>query len=68
MISDEVTRTQGGTIASRFSGLEARKQAADKINAMFGTNIMPYYREDTEIPNIPYLSLETDEEEGGEDE
>jgi hypothetical protein len=68
MISDEVTRTQGGTIASRFSGLEARKQAADKINAMFGTNIKPYYREDTEISNIPYVSLETYDEEGGEDE
>lgn len=68
MISDEVTRTQGGTIASRFSGLEARKQAADKINAMFGTNIIPYYREVAEIPNIPYVSRETDEEEGDEDE
>lgn len=68
MISDEVTRTQGGTIASRFSGLEARKQAADKINAMFGTNIMPYYREVSEIPNIPGVSRETDEEEGDEDE
>lgn len=68
MISDEVTRTQGGTIASRFSGLEARKQAADKINAMFGTNIKPYYREDAEIPNLPDVSRETyEEQEEGED-
>ena len=70
MVSDEVTRTQGGTIASRFSGLEARKQAAEKINAMFGTNIKPYYREDAEIPNLPDVSRETSEEqeEGDYDE
>lgn len=77
LISDEVTRTQGGTIASRFSGLEARKQAAEKINKMFGTNIKPYYREDTEIPNIPENvshshgtreGEHSDEQEEGEDD
>lgn len=46
LITDEVTRTQGGTIASRYSRLQARREAADKINAMFGTNIMVNYRED----------------------
>lgn len=46
LITDEVTRTQGGTIASRYSRLQARREAVDKINAMFGTNIRVDYRED----------------------
>lgn len=46
LITDEVTRNQGGTIASRYSRLQARREAVDKINAMFGTNIRVYYRED----------------------
>lgn len=48
MITDEVTRTQGGTIASRYSRLEARQTAIDKINKMFGTDIEVNYREDFE--------------------
>jgi hypothetical protein len=46
LITDEVTRTQGGTIASRYSRLQARREAVEKINAMFGTNISVDYRED----------------------
>lgn len=46
LITDEVTRNQGGTIASRYSRLQARREAVDKINAMFGTNIRVGYRED----------------------
>jgi hypothetical protein len=46
LISDEVTRNQGGTIASRYSRLNSRREAARKINAMFGTNIQVNYRED----------------------
>ena len=46
LITDEVTRNQGGTIASRYSRLQARREAVDKINAMFGTNISVNYRED----------------------
>lgn len=46
LITDEVTRNQAGTIASRYSRLQARREAVDKINAMFGTNISVYYRED----------------------
>lgn len=51
MITDEVTRNQGGTIASRYSRLQARREAVDKINAMFGTDIMVNYREDFQIIN-----------------
>lgn len=46
MISDEVVRGQGGTIASRYSRLISRRQAADKINQMFSLNIEVNYRED----------------------
>lgn len=46
LITDEVTRNQGGTIASRYSRLQTRREAVDKINAMFGTNIRVDYRED----------------------
>lgn len=46
LITDEVTRNQGGTIASRYSRLESRREACKKINAMFGLNIWCDYRED----------------------
>lgn len=55
LITDEVTRNQGGTIASRYSRLESRRQAVKKINAMFGTNIVVNYRED-------FLLIEEDNE------
>lgn len=47
LVTDEVVRNQGGTIASRYSRLEARRQACKKINKMFGTNIEVYFRDDT---------------------
>lgn len=46
LITDEVTRNQGGTIASRYSRLNARRDACKKINAMFGLEIWCDYRED----------------------
>lgn len=46
MISDEVLRNQGGTIASRYSRLEARREAVEQINNMFGLDIEVDYRED----------------------
>ena len=46
LITDEVTRNQGGTIASRYSRLESRRQACEKINKMFGLDIWCDYRED----------------------
>lgn len=35
LVSDEVVRNMGGTIASRYSRLEMRKIACDQINEMF---------------------------------
>lgn len=46
LVSDEVSRQQGGVIASRYSRLEMRRKACDKINKMFGLNIDVDYRED----------------------
>lgn len=52
MITDEVIRNQGGTIASRYSRLESRRRAVKKINKMFGLNITVDYREDFQSTDI----------------
>lgn len=46
MITDEVIRSQGGTIASRYSRLEMRRMACEKINKLFGLHMGCDYRED----------------------
>ena len=46
LVSDEVTRNMGGIIASRYGRLNARRQACEQINDMFGLNISVDYRED----------------------
>lgn len=46
LVSDEVIRSQGGTIASRYSRLESRRKACRQINSMFGLNIDVDFRED----------------------
>lgn len=51
MITDEVQSNQGGAIASRYSRLEARRKAVDKINRMFGCDISVDYRKDLQITN-----------------
>lgn len=44
LISSEVMNNMGGVIASRYSRLQMRKQACEKINAMFGLNVNCEYR------------------------
>lgn len=46
LITDEVQRNMGGVLASRYSPLEMRRDAAKHINEMFGLNIDVDYRED----------------------
>ena len=50
MVSDEVIRNMGGTIANRYSRLNARKQACKMINEMFADELDDevdcVYRED----------------------
>ena len=64
MITDEVVRSQGGTIASRYSRLNARRQAADEINKMYGLNIKVNYRADyREADDEIMLTGETEDNE-----
>lgn len=60
LITDEVTRNQGGTIASRYSRLEARRQACKAINEMFGLNIWCDYREDFQTVDTDNDTVEGD--------
>lgn len=46
LITEEAIRNMGGTIASRYSRLNARKRACDEINNMFKLNIDVQFRED----------------------
>ena len=46
LITDEVSSSQGSTISSRYSRLECRRQAVEKINEMFGLDIEVDYRKD----------------------
>ena len=62
LITDEVTRNQGGTVASRYSRLESRRQACEKINEMFGLDIWVDYREDYQ----EVVDAEESESEGSE--
>lgn len=61
MITDEVTRNQGGVVASRYSRLESRRQACMQINNMFGLDIWCDYRED--FQDIQEVINENEEEE-----
>lgn len=69
LITDEVTRDQGGVIASRYSRLETRRQCFDKVNRMFGTDIEVNYREDfqsldlemPEVTGVDTIRSEEDE-------
>ena len=50
MITDEVTRNQGGIVASRFSVEETRKQGGKDIEKIFGlTGVDCVFREDMRI-------------------
>ena len=46
LITDEAIRAMGGVIAIRYSRLESRREAAEKINKIFGLDIEVEYRQD----------------------
>lgn len=49
LVTDEVTRGMGGTIANRFGVVDCRKKGFDMVNQMFGTNIeISFQNVDTE--------------------
>ena len=61
MIRDEMSASQGGTIASRFSRFEPRKRAIDEINKKFGTNIeVSYYDGEPTTEEVKELIEEVD--------
>ena len=67
LVTDEVSRSQGGTIASRYSGLNARLRGCELINSMFGLNIDCRYRQDTSDGDELVKDETTSFNEGGED-
>lgn len=61
LVTSEIDSNLGGVEAQRFTRLNARRQAADKINKMWGLNIqVDFRREETVFDETP------SEEEGGE--
>lgn len=66
LITDEVTRNQGGVIASRYSRLQARREACEKINNMFSLDIWVNYREDYQV--VDTGANDTTEKPGEEEE
>ena len=52
LVTDEVNRSMGGTIANRMAYLTMREKAADAINKMFGTNIEVGFRADEEDGSV----------------
>lgn len=59
LVTDEITSNLGGVEAQRFCRLNARRKAADQINAMFGTNITVDFREENKVK---YFDEAEDEE------
>ena len=67
MVSDEVVRQMGAVIASRYSRLESRRQACEKINDLFGLDVWVDYREDyREVSKQYMLEGESDTKREGE--
>ena len=59
LVANEAILSMGGTLASRSSRLDMRKNACEQINKMFGLNIDVTYNEELEITE--------DENDGNED-
>lgn len=63
LITDEVSRNMGGVIASRYSRLNARQNACEKINRMFGLNVWCEYRDDyRELDELEDVTSDDEEE------
>ncbi|MBQ1769770.1 MAG: hypothetical protein IIZ99_03600 [Turicibacter sp.] len=69
VIQDEMTASQGGTIASRYSRFQPRQQAIDLINEKFGTSIQVQYYDGipSSIEDIEDVSEEISDESEVED-
>lgn len=67
LIKDEVLRSLGGTMANRYSRLQARQEAVEKINRMFGTNIEVGIKEEIEDMGNVNLNVSRETFEGGDE-
>lgn len=67
MVQDEVTRSLGGTIASRYSRLDSRRKACEQINAMFGLNIDCNFKEDYQFSEVSFDEVLTNKSEDDEE-
>lgn len=65
LVTDEAASANGATVASRYSRLEARRQAAEQINSLFGLNISVSFR-DMMTQTAQELINALDSPEGGE--
>lgn len=65
LIKDEVLRSLGGTMANRYSRLQARQEAVKKINRMFGTTIEVGIKEEIEDMGNVDLNVSRETFEGG---
>ena len=67
MVSSEINNLMGGTLAQRYSFIQARQEAADAINDMFGTDITVVFRDgDVDADGNEVEPLGSDEEIGGD--
>ena len=64
MLSDEVVRNMGGTIASRYSRIEMRRMACEKIEDIFGIHVEVNFREDYRQTDDEFMVHSKTEEEG----
>lgn len=68
LLTDEVARNQGGTVANRYSRLEMRRQACNEINEMFGLDIWCDFREDFQHVDTGLNEGDTGTDTDGENE
>lgn len=66
LLSDEVTRNMGSIEAQKFTRLNARKEACDKINKMFGLDVDVKYREDIKMLSNQMFEVDLGSEGGDE--
>ena len=72
MITNEVVTNLGNVMAMRYTRLDARREAVERINKKFGTNIEVDYRQ--KMPDIMMQNFEQMAEswkapdEGGDDD
>ena len=59
LITEEAVRNSGGTLANRYSALNARQLACEQINKMFGLNLWCEFQGGDEVEQL-YNASETD--------